>query len=500
MTLSRNDTNDTNETPNTDVESAEPDVAIRDSRPYSVFTTREKWFIICIISFAATFSPLTANIYFPAIPALVKAFSKSTELINLTVTMYLVMQGLAPMLWGPVSDRHGRRPIFLGCLLILALSCVGLALVPVSAYWLLMLLRCLQAAGSASTIAIGAGVIGDITLPRERGGFLGIFTLGPMLGPAIGPVIGGALAEHLGWRSIFWFMCIAASGCFIMLVLFLPETLRRLVGDGSVIPSALYRPVIPIIKHRGEPDLDSIPRTRVSYNPFRLLVHTDIIILLGLNAIVCAVYNSFTATTSTLFTSAYPFLSETKIGLCFLAIGGGMAIGSTLNGKFLDWEYRRIREQLKQEVAITSEGEKSTQPQNTSSIEDFPIEKARLRALPFFVIALIVCCAGYGWCLQKQVNLAVPLVLQTIVGYISIAVMNSTQTLMIDLFPRQGSSITACNNLVRCSFSALLISVIQLIINAIGIGWTFVLLGGITVLVLPLLYLEMRQHSKGLFT
>lgn len=92
------------------------------------------------------------------------------------------------MFWGTLSDRIGRRPIFVLCLLILSLSCVGLALVqvygyfvvsfrlltwfmyrPTSDYWLLMLLRCVQAAGSASTIALGAGVIGDISVAEERG-------------------------------------------------------------------------------------------------------------------------------------------------------------------------------------------------------------------------------------------------------------------------------------------------------------------------------------------
>ena len=61
----------------------------------------------------------------------------------------------APMLWGPVSDHLGRRPASAACLLILSLSCIGLALVPTSDFWLLMLLRCGRAAGSASTIAIG---------------------------------------------------------------------------------------------------------------------------------------------------------------------------------------------------------------------------------------------------------------------------------------------------------------------------------------------------------
>lgn len=98
--------------------------------------------------------------------------------------MYMILQGvgrdfleimyslvedlhLAPMLWGPVSDHVGRRPISAVCLLILTLSCIGLALVPTSDYWLLMVLRCLQATGSASTIAIGKNFSNGLYLPSK---------------------------------------------------------------------------------------------------------------------------------------------------------------------------------------------------------------------------------------------------------------------------------------------------------------------------------------------
>jgi len=78
-----------------------------------------------------------------------------SQLIGLPVTILFPSHNLAPMMWSTLSDRWGRRPIIFACLAILSLSCVGLALVPTSAYWLLVLLRCVQATGSASTIALG---------------------------------------------------------------------------------------------------------------------------------------------------------------------------------------------------------------------------------------------------------------------------------------------------------------------------------------------------------
>ena len=59
------------------------------------------------------------------------------------------------MFWGTLSDYIGRRPNFFACLLVLCVVSIALALIPTSAYWLLLLLRCIQAAGSASTIALG---------------------------------------------------------------------------------------------------------------------------------------------------------------------------------------------------------------------------------------------------------------------------------------------------------------------------------------------------------
>ena len=77
----------------------------------------------------------------------------TTENMNLTVTVYIVAQALAPVLWGPSADRTGRRPMFLLALLIYVISCIGLALAP--NYPVLLVMRLIQSFGSSPTVAIG---------------------------------------------------------------------------------------------------------------------------------------------------------------------------------------------------------------------------------------------------------------------------------------------------------------------------------------------------------
>ncbi|KAJ7627150.1 MFS general substrate transporter [Roridomyces roridus] len=453
--------------------------------PYSVYSSKEKWIIVALISYGGLFSPLSSNIYFPAIPILSEAFHKSTELINLTVTMYIVFQALAPMFWGTLADSWGRRPMFICCLILLAISCVGLALVPLNAYWLLLVLRCFQAAGSASTIALGAGVIGDISGRAERGGFLGVYNIGPMVGPAIGPVIGGALAEHLGWRSIFWFLCIASATCAVILILLLPETLRALVGNGSICPpSPLSRPLLPLIgrSHARTPPPPNRPR-KPFQNPLRLLLNLDILLLLTFNGLVCAVFYGVTASISTILSDQYPELNETELGLCFLAIGGGMLFGSMTSGRILDWDYQRVKRRF-----LVSRGGDMEKAQ----YDGFPIEQARMRLIPVLLIFYVASCAAYGWCVQERTNLSGPLILLIGIGFFSMMVMNATQTLILDLVPDQSSSVTACNNLLRGGLSAIMVAVIDLILRALKPGWTYVLLAGICVVTSPMVFVVLR--------
>jgi MFS family permease len=94
-------------------------------------------------------TPLSSNIFVPAIPPLATAFHTTEEKISLGVTVYLVFQAVTPSFFGSMSDSFGRRPIYIGTLIVYMGANVGLALCPTSAYWLLLVLRALQVSGVA---------------------------------------------------------------------------------------------------------------------------------------------------------------------------------------------------------------------------------------------------------------------------------------------------------------------------------------------------------------
>ena len=103
-------------------------------------------------------------------------------------------------------------------------------------------------------------------------------------------------------------------------------------------------------------------------------------------------------------------LTETTIGLCFLAIAGGMMLGGIVTGKFLDWDYERIRMRIISQAEASPGG--AATPQDMARDEIFPIEHARLRFVPVYLAVYIACCIGYGWAIQQRVHLTVPLLIQ----------------------------------------------------------------------------------------
>jgi len=300
--------------------------------PHTIFTRSQKSLIVTLVAVAATFSAFASNIYFPAIPAIAVDLSTTEELINLTVTSYMIFQGLAPSIWGAMADVKGRRVTYIVTFIVFIGACIGIA--ESKYYYQLLILRCLQSTGSASTIAIGAGVVGDITTREDRGSYMGIFQAGLLAPLAIGPVLGGVFAQTLGWRAIFWFLTIYAAAFLVVLVFVLPETLRSMVGNGSVPAKGLSQSLLGYIQQRRHPTTEkTIPDTpsngrkaRIDVlGPLKIILSAEVSFVIIFLSIHYMVWQMSVAATSTLFQQTYG-LNEIQIGLTYIANGAGMVL------------------------------------------------------------------------------------------------------------------------------------------------------------------------------
>lgn len=218
----------------TDVEKGGPQGNGPKKPLFTVFTKREKLIIIAVCAWGGFISPISNAIYLPALNILATDFHVTISQMNLTVTAFMIFQGLTPMFIGNFAESAGYRPAFLICFMIYFISNIALAVQ--DSYVALLLLRMLQSIGSSGTIALRNGVIASIVTPAERGTALAWVQIGTLMGPAFGPLIGGALAETIGWRWIFWFLAMVTASALVLQLLFVPETNRKIVGNGMLPP------------------------------------------------------------------------------------------------------------------------------------------------------------------------------------------------------------------------------------------------------------------------
>lgn len=474
--------------------------------PYSVFTLKEKRAIIVLTSCAGFFSPISASIYFPALNAIAADLHVSNSLVNLTLTSYMIFQGIAPTFFGDLADVAGRRPAYLIGFVIYIGACVGIALQ--NSFAALFILRCLQSAGSSGTIALGSGVVADVSTHAERGTYMGWATAGMLVGPAIAPTIGGLLAQFLGWRSIFWFLVILVSVFLVPFSIFFPETSRNVVGNGSIPPQGWNMSLINYLAARkaaklaAQNEIDELTRTATResarsareelaakrklrfpnpWHTLKVIFEKDIGLLLLYNSLVYTAFYDINASTPYLFAQIYGF-NDLQIGLCYIPFGVGSFLAPVINGRVLDWNFRRVARQY----GIAVDKKRATE------LKDFPLEQARITvALPLVLVGAAAMLV-YGWVLQAETSLAVPLVLQFIIGICLTGSFNVMSVMLVDNYPSSPSTATAANNFVRCLMGAAGTAIIIEMINGMGRGWCFTFIGLVVLAASPILWVLMR--------
>ncbi|KAB5528099.1 major facilitator superfamily transporter [Coniochaeta sp. 2T2.1] len=436
-----------------------------ETTPYTAFSLAYRWYLTILLGYLCLASSLTANIYFPLITLLTKQYHASPQAINLTITIYLVIQGISPSIFSPLSDTLGRRPVYLLSFSLYAAASVGLAFSGDS-YAALLVLRALQSAGGSATLSLAYSVVSGYAVHAERGKFLAPMVTATNIGPSIGPPIGGGAILATGDpRWAFWTLVIFGGSALTLVAISMRETNRRIVGNGSVPAKGIWRAWWDtIFSPSSTPTLLSKPTS--TSEPTNPHPPTDSFTILYLAASPYGAWYTITASIPLIYGLEYRF-NDLSVGLCYLAGGAGILAGGFVAGRMMDHNYRHVASTL----GLTIDRNQG------DDIRSFPIEMARSRGSYTLLLLTTLAFVGYGWVVEKKTHPALPLVLQFGLGCGVTVLHQVYSALLVDVFPDTPGTAGASNNICRCAVAAAGVAVLQPLVDAVGRGWFFTLVG-----------------------
>ena len=167
--------------------------------------------------------PVTTDIYLPALPMLSQALAAPMAQVQLTMSAVILAFGLAQMVWGPVADRIGRRPVLLVGLLLYSGASAGAALA--GSIEALVVWRVLQGAALAAAVVCARAIVRDLYEPAEGAQVMALALSGLGLLALSGPLLGGLSAAAWGWRAPLALVAAIGMATLAFIALRMPETL-----------------------------------------------------------------------------------------------------------------------------------------------------------------------------------------------------------------------------------------------------------------------------------
>lgn len=183
---------------------------------------------------------IALHIFIPALPAAARELGTTPSAIQLTITLYLIGLAAGQLVYGPISDRFGRRPTLLASL---SLYLAGFLLaIPATTIGWLVAARVVQSIGACGALVLGRAMVRDVSTNEDAAKKLAVLIACMTLTPTLAPGLGGLIDAWFGWRAIFVVLAVVVGILTLLVVLTLPETnLRPVASSGMASVLAGYR-------------------------------------------------------------------------------------------------------------------------------------------------------------------------------------------------------------------------------------------------------------------
>ncbi|OJJ48235.1 hypothetical protein ASPZODRAFT_62938 [Penicilliopsis zonata CBS 506.65] len=420
---------------------------------------------IVLISVMTFITPLSSSMFSPAEEEVMASFNTTSTMMGaFAVSVFVLGYAFGPILVAPASELYGRLPVYHTCNLLFFVWSVACA--KASSMGMLIGMRFLAGIAGSCPITIGAGSIAD-TIPAERrGAVMAIWAMGPILGPVVGPVAGGFISEYKGWRWTFWILVILSGAFLVVSLIFMRET----------YPPVLLRKRAQKLEKKGRQNGDDreyrsaldtemlTPGQQIKLaisRPFKLLFFSPIVLFLSTYcAVVYGILYLIFTTLAFVFEGIYGF-SQGTVGLSFLGIGVGCAVGLAISGAGSDTLVTRL----------SHGGERKPE--------------YRLPQMILGAVLLPIGMFWYGWSVHARVHWICPIIGTSFVGMGMMTIFMSVSMYLVDAYVIYAASATASNTILRSLGGALLPLAGGPMLNALGVAWSASLLGFISLAIIP---------------
>lgn len=196
------------------------------------------WYVLAVLSLLMGFASISTDLYLPAMPVMSRALNADTGMLEWTISGYLIGFSSGQLLWGPLSDRYGRRLAVGSGLILFVIGSAGCALANDA---LTMIgWRIVQALGACASVALSRAMVRDLYQGPRAAQMLSTLITVMAIMPLVGPLVGAQIVTLFGWRAIFWLL--VAVGLVTLGALYtIPETLPAHNRNSEPLGRALLR-------------------------------------------------------------------------------------------------------------------------------------------------------------------------------------------------------------------------------------------------------------------
>ena len=191
-----------------------------------------------LLAALSAIGPLTTDMYLPSLPDIARLLGASTAQVQLTISSYLIGFAVGQIFYGPLADRHGRKPVLMGAMALYCAASLACALS--TSIEMLIAARALQALGGSGGIVLARAIVRDLYSGARAGRELSLIGAVMALAPVLAPLVGGVLQTGFGWRSVFF--TLVGGGLLGAAIVWplMPETLALRAAE-PVSPATMFR-------------------------------------------------------------------------------------------------------------------------------------------------------------------------------------------------------------------------------------------------------------------